>query len=659
LYSSFANHFVHASRYLFAFCLLFVLFPRAVLPAGPGTALERLLRNYIISVLFFIVLGFLLILLRVFELLTLFAVIAFICLRRYKESRNISSWEGVWQRAMVWVYDIADGLIHPGGVLRELLKKKGGELKSSLVERLGSVQALFETLLLLAVFIYSAYLRFYDTLRYAAPAMSDSYVVIAWIKYLDRKMLFRDGIYPQGFHLYLDFLHKFSALDPLYIVNYSGPLHGVMITLSIYFAVSRWTGRKAPGILAASMYGLLGPYLTNEWMRQAAANSQEYAFIFVLPALYFLSRYLNNGERLDLWTGTAAVVIAGLVHSLAFALIGLGMGILLLLAVLSGVRKNIDRIIKVFLAGVASVVAALLPVGIGLLMGKGFYQSAAEFLLEKAPVITVPDLKITDCAALAGMGLLAVYRLAKWKTGNELFYARFIVLFGAAAFLFYYYGGVKTGSLVIATRARELWGLVSPVCIGAGWFAAGQMVAPLRRRMVELAVCFCLLGCIALYLRPQPIVPYKMEHESGVEQYLRISSTLRRTEWMIVSQEEGYALVYGNGYHLMLGDFLREYDPRAAKLEGCPPDVFIYYEKKVFRANRDKSIYDQREKENQQLKEWLEIYEKTHDNMSLFYEDENLKIVRIHQPVSQEENFRKIWGQGQVLDPGPAEVKPA
>jgi hypothetical protein len=647
LYSSFANHFVHASRYLIAFYVLFVLFPRVVLREGPGTPLERFFRNYIISVLFFVVLGFFLILLKIYELLTLFAVLAFIYLRYYREKHNINSWEDLWPRAMVWVYDFADGLVHPRRVLRGWLQRKSGELKVLLSERFGSRPAFLDTLLFLTVFVYSAHLRFYDTLRHAAPAMSDSYVVIAWIKYLDGKMLFRDGIYPQGFHLYLDFLHKFSALDPLYIVNYSGPLHGIMITLSIYFAVSRWTGRKAPGILAAVMYGVLGPYLTIGWMRQAAANSQEYAFIFVMPAFYFLSRYIKHGDRADFFAGSAAVFIAGLTHSLAYAFIGLGIGLLLFLAAVSGFRENINKIWKTCLAGTASMAVALLPVGIGLLMGKGFYESSAEFLLEKAYVAALPELMLTDYFALAGVAMLFVYQLVKWKKGNELFFARFIILLGTATFLLYYYGGLVSGSLVISTRARELWGLVSPVCMGAGWFAAGQLAAPLRRRAVELVLCFCFLGFIFFSIRPQPIIPYKMEYESGVEQYLRISSTLRRTEWMIVSQEEGYALVYSRGYHMMLGDFLKTYDPRAEKLEGCPPDIFIYHEKRVFRANREKSIYDQREKENQQLKEWLAIYEKTHDNLSLFYEDENLKIARIHQPVTREETFQKIWGQEQ------------
>ncbi|PKM87468.1 MAG: hypothetical protein CVU87_09510 [Firmicutes bacterium HGW-Firmicutes-12] len=648
-YSSVLNHVLHASRYALVFSIFFILLPRIFFRSHSDSLLEGFFRNYIKSVFFFIILGYSLVLLKLYELLTVVAILIYLLLYLYRKKHSISSWEELVHIQMVWVYDIADGLIRPGQIIKDWLLKKKTEFKLSALKYFGSWSAMGYRVLFLSVFVYTAYLRFYDALKHAAPAMSDSYVVIAWIKYIDRKMLFRDGIYPQGFHTYLDFLHKFSDLDPLYIVNYSGPLHGVLITLSLYFVVTRWTGQRVPGVLVALIYGLLGSYLPLGWMRQAATNSQEFAFIFIMPALYFFSKYIEKGRRDDLITASAALFLIGLVHSLAFACVGLGMSLLLLLSLLIGWRDNLYKALRISLVGICGVVVAIIPVGIGLLMGKEFYGASAEFLLSQTLLPIAPELGIIDFLAGFAFVILLLFLLIKRKQSKELFAVGYTILFGMATFCLYYYGGVVTKNIVISSRSGELWGLIVPVVLGMGWYAISQLLGPLRNKVVQFVLGFCLICYIFFSIRPQPIIPYKMEYESGVEQYLHISTMLRPTEWMIVSQEEGYSLVYGKGYHLMLENFLELYNPYVKELKGCPVDIFIYHEKKVFWPDLDSSImdysiYENREIQNQKIKEWLDIYEKNHDNLNTFYEDDNLKIVRIHQAPSLEEKNQTIWG---------------
>lgn len=649
MYSSFANHSSHMIRYIIVFFMLFIFLPHIFFTKGQRISLENFFKNYIKAVLFFIILSFLLIILKLYELLTLFVVIIYVSLYWYRRQKRISNWEDLWHQVMIKIYDFLDGMEQPGRKISVWLHEKKIATKNIIINRFGSIVNCGQSLIFVLVFAYSAFLRFYNTLNYAAPAMSDAYVVIAWIKYIDRKMLFHDGIYPQGFHMYLDFLHKFSAVDPLYIVNYSGPLHGVFITLSLYFVVSRWTGRKGPGILSAIIYGILSMYLPIELMRQAATNSQEFAFIFVMPVLYFFFNYMWSGAKDDLIAATAALFIIGLVHPVAFSFVGLGMGLLIFHSFINGLRKYLHRIKKVILVGLSSILVPFIPIGLGLLMGRDFYGASAEFLLRKEMEPVLPLLKIIEYYALIAILIIFIYQIIKRRKEKEIFAIRYVMLLGIASFLLYYYGGVVTKNVVISTRAKELWGLIIPVLLGTAWYCITDLVSPLKYKGVELLASFSLLVYIVIYINPQPIMPYKMEYDSGVEQYLRISTMLQPTEWMAVSQEEGYAVVYGKGYHLMLGEFLEMYDPNDKELKGCPPDVFIYYEKKVFWPDLSNNIldyskYERREQENKELKIWLETYEKRYDNISTFYEDENLKIVRIQQTLDREEELEKIWG---------------
>ena len=47
------------------------------------------------------------------------------------------------------------------------------------------------------------------------------------------------------------------------------------------------------------------------------------------------------------------------------------------------------------------------------------------------------------------------------------------------------------------------------------------------------------------------------------------------------------------------------------------------------------------------LERWVAKYRETHDNLSVYYQDDFIEIYHIHQPKSKEEFFQQIWGQGQ------------
>lgn len=661
MYASISNQLDHFSRFVWAFFLLYFLFPRILFRRKDENELDFNVRNFIRMVFIYIVLGYALVLLKLHELLVLFTLFAFLFSRSYIKKNGLAGWEELISRIMIYIYDYADGIVHPRKKWEAWQKKRGEQLRASLQARVGSVAALGNTLLFLGIFVYAAWLRFYDAFHHAAPPMADSYVVLAWLKYLDKKILFHDEIYPQGFHINLDFLYKFSALDPLYVVKYAGPVFAILITLSMYFFVARLSGNKYAGLLTACIYGLLGAQLCEDWIRQAATNSQEFAFVFVLPALYFYYLFLKEKKMDDFWLAFLATCVAGLVHTLAFALLGLGMFMLLLTAFLTGPLRNWVFIWKVSLAGIGSVLVSVLPAGIGLLLGKTFYAASADFMTGKGKEIFLPDLKLFDYLGLAALGIVLIALLVNIIMKKDCRRELFVALFGIGSFLLYYYSSY-THSVVLTTRSSDLWALVSPVAVGFAWSELSRMIRLSRKKGLELILCSAVIISSVLYFKPAPIIPYKMEYDSSVEQYLRISTMRKPSDWLIISQIEEYSLAYGKGYHMMLDNFLAAYSPYNQKLVSYQNgtaniiktrDVLIYQEKRVYKVDRRQAesvyelqapVYAMREKEYTALNDWVEKYKSCHDNLSIFYEDDNIRIYYIDQPYSREDILNSIWG---------------
>ena len=257
---------------------------------------------------------------------------------------------------------------------------------------------------------------------------------------------------------------------------------------------------------------------------------------------------------------------------------------------------------------------------------------------------------------LAGLFLLALSVIGNRK--KPFVSARvFLGLFGAATFCLYYFGAVLTNSVLLSSRSNEMYSLVSPLVIGAGFYAVIRVFERFRYTGFFASIlCVCLIGTAAYEAKPEPIIPYKMEYNSCVDQYLRISRNFRATEWLIVSQEEGYALVLGKGWHLMTQDFLANYNPENGALIGSGndktkinvPDVFIYVEKSIYETYKKmdalKVQYARRVKESALMQQWMQKYIEINGNQEIYFEDENIVIYHLHQASAQSELTDKVLG---------------
>lgn len=650
-------------RVVLAFLFLFAWLPGPLLgPTGDGDRLEAFWSNYLRMTLVVILAVYLLAALRIYELMSLAAVMAGIWAVRAGRADGRQAMESRRSRLVKGVYAFLDNPQLRAGAV-------AGRFQAWLAQGHrfpgGRSRGLLTGCLAVAVLAGSAYLRFRDALVHAAPGLSDAYVTLAWMKYVENRQLFHDGIYPHGFHIILSAVRKLAGVDPLFVLKYVGPLNGVLIVLSVYFILKKLTGRHLPAVAGAFAYGILAGELPMEFVRQAATNSQEFALALVLPSIWFGFAYLQSERPRHLFLACCGLAVMGLSHPLTAAFAAAGLGAAVLAAAGTG-RLPFRRLWRLAQGMGGAVAVAFAPMGLGLLMGKEFHGSSLEFATETSqlpiPPLTVPVV----IGLLAGMAALVraviLYGRGRQST-NGLQGAAYLVGFlVAAATVIYQSQRFGLDSVAVTARSGEIMSLALAVAYGYLWHLLQPRGGPVPAILV-LAVL--------LYLRPPvPPEPYKMQSDESVEQYLRIARGYPPTEWLMVSGPEGYALVLGKGWHLQIEDFLERY-PATRPLyrpggdqgdggEGLSvPHVFLFVDKETFRrpviAGAPPRADDRELMERLQL--WAETYGRDHGDLEVFYEGETLTVYHIQRDMTPEEHFRRVWGDGAV--PGRGRVEGA
>ena len=622
--------------------------------------------------------GYVLVSLKLFEMISIIFLFILIALRKYFSIRKISNFYEFTDAIKILMFDILDGVSHPIRIIKHNFKVKRKELKTYFNDHPTKLVSSANFILLFLVIIYSAWMRFQDALLHAAPGLSDSYTTLAWMKHIDSRILFYEpggGVYPRGFHIILDVINKFAVMDWLYTLRYTGPFVAVLTILGIYFAVSRLTKRTLPGVIAAMIYGLLGTYLpiNLDLTRQASTNSQEFGFIFILPVLYFFYEYIKSSDKGYFYAASAGLLVTSLVHQLAFAYTSVGVAILVFVAFITNIKAYWKSIYKIILSGIVCAVATFIPFAIGFITNFKAHAASLNFLTEKAinkiPFPTLEILTLRDRILLSILALTFLYFVIArifGKPAKELMMEKFIFLLGVFSFCYFFFGGALTQNVMISSRSQDFWSLVLPCCVAVGWNVITKFIPVLSKKpLFEIILCFGLLAYILIVIKPLPFSPYKMHRDANVEQYLSISSQFRpKTWWIVSSQYEDYSIVSTSGYLVFASKFITDYSPYGTPLTltstnrvagGLPLDVFIFYDKNIFKVKENnyavyalqKPEYERREKEKIEISKWVLEYKKTHTNISVFYSDKNLEIYHITIPKDKKAIFDSIWKGGQ------------
>lgn len=620
--------------------------PLIIFPVEGESILERLFSRYIRMVAFIIILGYVLVALKIYEgVVIIFSFILMAVLIRLALKYRSQTLFNVKMAFFTRFYDFIDGVYHPLRLLRQNFKKNTHQIHpKQWVYYLPSLPSALIAILFIGIMAFTAYLRFYDTLRHAAPSMMDAYVVLAWLKYIDGRILFHDGIYPQGYFIYLSVMHKLSATDALYIMKYTGALNGILITLSIYLFVAKTTGRKLAGLMGAFVYGVLGMILPGGWDRQGASLPQEFAMIFLLPAWYYAIAFYQTHKKHYLWTAAAAFSVIGLVHSLIMAFLWLGLACILGAYMFVDFKEMLRSSKTLLKFGVFTVLVAALPAGIGLLLGKGFYGSSLEYLTSTSVAqegITLPILTTVDKFAVIGFIIFFIISFIKKKSKSDMIAPLAVFLLGVASFIFYLYVGPYSRSEVLLARSGVLWSMVAPLGVGFGLEGLIRIIPRNKGKLVNtisIVLVMVLMTWGISYYKPEPPAPYKKQYDVEINQYLKIANEHTPAQWNIVGDIDNYDLALGRGWHINMGDFVKWYDPQKARLSKMDngilaylitKDLFIFEEKTQYYVVGNEKILQEQEIDYEALRVWIGKYKQYHNDLTIYYEDDNIVIYHI------------------------------
>ncbi|PKM87469.1 MAG: hypothetical protein CVU87_09515 [Firmicutes bacterium HGW-Firmicutes-12] len=668
-------------KVFFVFCFLYIFIPSRVISFDKDADkfwdkfFISLVHSTIITILIVHVLAFLK-LYDTFSLIFSYLVVYILVIKTRGKSW-FAVLDGLGLKLVVHLLNISEGRTGFIGESRWRIKAWIRRLKNDIRAQVKkSFQDPFYGILPIVVVMGGVFIRFRHAIFNATFTASDTYGHLAWSKFIGNNQIYQDGIYSYGLHSCISALNKIFFIDPYWLCRFIGPLSGVIIFLSVYYISLRFTKNHAASLIAAVVYGLVtnGDF-PSVVSRQTALLSQEYASMFVLPGLYFLWLFFSSGKRKYLYLFAEALAITFFVHPYATVFLGLWSGILMIVTIFM-FREFKKRLIVdyIFFSFIACSIA-LLPFGVGLLMGKKFFGTSASYIREsitfEAASINITDyfqLIITQnffiYAAMLIIAFLAICLIFKFIKGLNVPIVT-IALATLFTVLQYHAPQLQLPALTDPFRTGMFLALLLPVVYASGFNCIFGIITSFKKleffknALFKTAVIIVCVALVYVY-PPGKLTAMSMEYEAAVLNYLVIERDFEPLDWTIIAPTEQFQEALGVGYHYEILRFVQDLTP----YELADPDfelpipthnIFLYTEKVPFHLNRritDEDADRELEPEgNNPFEQFyhgdgeqrgiiqakavrlIEAYKSTHDNVEIFYEDENMTIYHIyHEP---------------------------
>ena len=166
-------------------------------------------------------------------------------------------------------------------------------------------------------------------------------------------------------------------------------------------------------------------------------------------------------------------------------------------------------------------------------------------------------------------------------------------------------------------------------------FLLGVAAAELLRTRVTKAIA---VAAAVLWLWRVPVVNAndRLLEYSGYSStawaVLQIERDLEPFTWTLVTYGQEFPMVLGKGFHLAAVDFLDRYSPADPHLKIPTPYVFIAVEKTPhpFEINTWAARFSRADIQRR-LQTWCFLYQRTHDDMRIFRDDENVRVYVIRR----------------------------
>lgn len=520
----------------------------------------------------------------------------------------------------------------------------------------------------------AAAFRFYRPFVTANLGFSDTYVHLYLVRLLEegRQVDPAWGPYPRGMHFLLMAIRELTNVDANMLLNFFGAAVGVLMTISVADTARRlarsFTAGTVAGLLFATMIGggaqyfLLGgsiatdsasdareflalrydqiPETTGEFdvlltvfQRQTATLPQELGMVLLFPAAMFLFAYIRKSEGWW-WSITGYFFCTS-------AIAATHPGVLVPLVLLSFVTVVAARASWRDFRGALMAGAGGILIGSTWMLGFIAYPpnpirtggAAAyyfPFLRNAADARVITWVQVTPFVIACMIVAIAILVRGAFTREHRTSYiwASLAVLM----FTFTHFASRYHWPEVVEVRRNASWlAMAMAILLGVA------SVELLRTRVTK--VLLLALGILWLWRVPIAGANEKLINFSGYNAtafaVLEIQREYEPFTWTMVTYGQEFPMVLGKGFHMPAVDFLDRYDPVATKLDIPTPYVFIAVEKKPhhFQINTWARQFS-REDIQRRLQTWCFLYERTHRDMRVFLDDENVRVYMIERPVT-------------------------
>jgi hypothetical protein len=184
-------------------------------------------------------------------------------------------------------------------------------------------------------------------------------------------------------------------------------------------------------------------------------------------------------------------------------------------------------------------------------------------------------------------------------------------------------------SVVVGLVLADLTGLLARWRALSARSAAAMVVAPL------LLVWGARVPRLSNPLVHDQIVNYSGYGGASLA-VLKIGRTFEPYTWTLVSYGQEFPMVLRKGFHIPAASFLEQYDPSARAVPIPTPNIFVIVEKTPhrFQINTWARSFSRADLERR-LQTWVHVYQASHRNLTVFFEDEHVRVYHITRSVAE------------------------
>ncbi len=578
-------------------------------------------------------------------------------------------------------YEILDMYDSPKGLRKEL----SGRLKSSFLAFLDSIRNKFKSFIsnplnsiaLLIILAVGAYIRFHHSINHLYLGASDSYVHLAWVKYLGNNDIYKDGIYPYGYHAIISAINKIFFIDPYFIVRFIGAMEGIIILLSIYYLVKvsfnnkPWLAWVSLGLYVA------GLQLPIDVWRQVSALPQEYAIIFFLPGMHSFRMYLKDDSKHYFILSLECFAITLLVHP--YVTVFLAIGYIITYLVYYERFLNFRFVLKTFIGMALAGFVGILPLIVGAILGMEFHGSLGyiQRVAELPDKISLSEilrfnepssaLKLLIPIIMIFILILILIRLKLRKNMlNEKEKFRIILIFILLAITFYLLYRAPYLGLPVLMDINRIGIFLSIVVviifvmpfIILDFFGIKKAINMILHSLIIAGLCLITVSYSKITI-PQG---FQLEYDEAVYNYVTIKRDYQYLNWTIISPVEQYQQSLGYGWHYNLWELVKKLED-GEDLTFPTDYVFIFVEKKPLWSDEyvseeyAKQGFPEEQEESVQYYYggnriiiqsiayyWAESFMQNNDNMKIYFDNDIFRVYVIEQDWTNPVVLRKYRG---------------